>query len=63
MSGTGLQPLTSRLISLQPVLGSELQSFQLLACTGSCFFFVRARRWRGVAWRGVACGVWRVAGP
>ena len=49
-----LRPLTSRLISVQPVLGSELQSglSAALRCTG-CLFFVRAQGGCGVAWRGV----------
>ena len=48
-----LRPLTSRLISVQPVLGSELQSFQQLCGAPAAFFCARAQ----VAWRGVACGV------
>ena len=63
VSARSLQPETSSLISLQPVLGSELQSFSSSA-VHRLLFFVRARRWRvawrGVAWRGVA---WRLAGP
>ena len=52
-----LRPLTSRLISVQPVLGSELQSFQQLCGAPAAFFCARAQvAWR-VAWR----GVWRVA--
>ena len=56
LAARSLQPLTSRLISLQPVLGSELQQ---LCGAPAAAFFVRARRWRG-AWRGVwpLC-VWR----
>ena len=49
-----LRPLTSRLISVQPVLGSELQSFQQLCGAPAAFFCAHAQvAWR-VAWR-VAC--------
>ena len=48
-----LRPLTSRLISVQPVLGAELQSVQQL-CGAPAAFFLCARA-GGVAWRGVAC--------
>ena len=53
-----LRPLTSRLISVQPVLGSELQSFQQLCGAPAAFFCARAQ----VAWR-VACGVFRAPKP
>ena len=57
-----LRPLTSRLVSVQPVLGSELQSFQQLCGAPAAFFCAHAQvAWRGVAWRGVWRGVWRVA--
>ena len=57
-----LRPLTSRLISVQPVLGSELQSFQQLCGAPAAFFCARAQVACGVAWR-VACGVFRAPKP